>query len=336
VSSSGPRCRIALAGVACTLGVAIHAAPAAASDRAALGLSVHVDPTVADCPSEDAFRQAVSTRLGYEPFVARAQTQVSVAIESDPPGVLGRLTWAGASNESGAERTLKGDNCSELFENLAVAVAVQIQLLEEEKEEAEAAVESGRNKQSVEQPAVPVLRQPSHPLPRSSSRAPSSMHLLLGAGPSLALGLVPSPVGMGRVFIALRGDALALELGAEASTRVSLTRSEGAGFDVNAYAFSGAVCVQRAIWFGCSVGRLGALSVRGFGVDTPRAASGISGWLGARAGARMPVGARISVGGYADLSAALGRRTVFLDAAAEWRQPALLATAGIDVAFSFL
>jgi len=141
---------------------------------------------------------------------------------------------------------------------------------------------------------------------------------------------------MARAFVAVRVDVLSLGLAAEASSQASLARQGGGGFDARVYAASAAGCYHWAFWFGCGVGRLGTLSVHGFGVDEPNRATGWVGWLGVRAGARLPLTAHFSLGGYAELTRALGSRTVELDDQTVWRLPTASVTGGIDLGFSFL
>src|SRR5689334_10126408 len=98
-----------------------------------VALSYVREAGVDECPDERWIRQAVTSRLGFDPFADDAEVRVEAKISSDARGLVGTL---GLTDRSGArlgKRELRSDarDCLELSSamELAISIAVDPQYL---------------------------------------------------------------------------------------------------------------------------------------------------------------------------------------------------------------
>jgi hypothetical protein len=98
-----------------------------ANERATLAYQASATEGAQVCPTADQFAEAVSARLGYDPFVAPPEStqevpppqRVTVAILRQGRMYTGQLSFRG-------ERTLTSEDCQELGRSLALAVALRL------------------------------------------------------------------------------------------------------------------------------------------------------------------------------------------------------------------
>jgi hypothetical protein len=85
-------------------------------------------PGAEGCPDESAVRAAVSTRLGYDPFVETATLTVSVFIDRDPRGLHAQIDLLDEAADNGGSRQLssKRRDCRDLAPAIALAISIAI------------------------------------------------------------------------------------------------------------------------------------------------------------------------------------------------------------------
>jgi len=220
---------------------------------------------------------------------------------------------------------------------LGFAVAVQIQLLGED---------GGGDSTRPAAPQPEAGPPPKAPAPEvdsrevgggraSHGRSPRGFEWLLGAGPAVGFGLGPAVAVEGRVFLALRGERAALELGAEASLATRHATADGNAIEQRLWLGSFAGCVVLSPFAGCLVSKLGELQIEGVGVDVPRSPSGLLALLGPRLSLGAELGPRWAGALRLEVLATLAPWTVTLNAREVWRSPPLTVSLGADIAAIF-
>ncbi len=141
------------------------------------------------CPDEAWLRQAVTTRLGYDPFASDSDYRIDARIESDgePDGgassLAGRIRLSGRDGVVVGERSLQASDCEHLAKAMALVVALSLDAL-------------ASNVPPKVEPtqAQPVRASTSIPLPTATSTPPSRRYQIrLGLGVEGSLGTEPSP-----------------------------------------------------------------------------------------------------------------------------------------------
>jgi hypothetical protein len=300
------------------------------------------------CPSVDDFKSLIVGRIGFDPFNEQAPQHVLVAISADEPRLAGRIEWRDAKGKWAGDQAFpaKNDDCSELARAMAFALAVQIHLLAAERSLAEPLPAPARPEHET---ATPGRQNPPPPTTagkgaaaRDSSAAESDdrrrsvpLAFIAGAGGSLALGMAPGVMPLGRVFGAVAYGAAWFELGGEISTRVSEFRADGAGFSQRALLVSAAGCGSYGMFSGCVLGKGGVIQVEGEQIDVPASPTGSAFQLGLRLGAREELGPSAFFAQRLEGLVNVTRWTVRLDALPVWTAPPVTGVLGLDFGLTF-
>jgi hypothetical protein len=326
-----------LAGVLVVLGTT---GPAKAASPLYVALDYEVHSASAGCLDERSFRTSVSDQLGYDPFRDDASRRVNATTRDAEHGTVGVVVWTGARGAQQGERRLESANrdCAEVTRAMAFAIAVQIQLLSSESGEA------GNTSTPTEpqKPPTPETRRPD--LQPSQPRADPHLgetprdrkvEWLAGVGAGAAFGLAPTAAATGRVAIAARLGSVSGEIGGETSLPSTWQAPDGSGFELRFSLVSLGVCGHWHRVFGCALGKLGSVSVEGFGVDEPRRSSGVLSEVGARVGLSETFGKKLvgafRIEGLAHPSPWAAR----LNGDDVWTAPAAALTVGADLFWSF-
>jgi hypothetical protein len=327
--------------------VALGSREARADPKLFVELDYRLDETASGCPTETEFLSMVGDELGYDPFLAGADRRVVAEARPTEHGVEGLVQWYDTKGTLQGERRLapEGKDCAALGRAMSFAIAVQIQLLARETETsgAPSPTEPSNGKPPV--PASPRSSPSVSPAPHApdADRAARGgrdesvprWEFLIGAGPALAFGLAPRTVIEGRVFGGVRRGRFGAELGVEASLPARYTSENGDGFEQQVFAGSLAGCYILGAFSGCALGKLGMLSVRGFGVDDPKEPSGLLAELGARAALGDRWGERWLVSLRLEALATLASWEVTLNHEEVWKTPLFSLCVGGDFAASF-
>ena len=326
-----------LAGALVVLGTA---GPAKAASPLFVALDYRVHSTSAGCLDERSFRTTVSDQLGYDPFREDASRRVNATTRDTEHATLGIVVWTDGRGTQQGERLLESENrdCAEVTRAMAFAIAVQIQLLATEGGEA------GSASMKTEPPTAPTpdTRRPN--LLPSQSRADEylsetppdrKVRWLAGVGAGAAFGLAPTAAATGRVAIAARFGSVSGEIGGETSLPSTWQAPDGSGFKLRFSLVSLGVCAHWDRFFGCPLGKLGSVSVEGFGVDEPRRSSGFLSEVGARVGLSETFGSRIVGALRLEVLANPSPWTARLNGDDVWTTPAVALTVGANVLWSF-
>jgi hypothetical protein len=325
------------------------APPVGAAATASIELAYDVDPSLRRCPKEADVRRAIRQRLGHDPFVDAGALKVSVELRPSAQGIEGVVVWRGAQGTREGERRFAstGRRCVALVRAIEFSIGVHLELLAAPSDAADP-------RPPQPEPKANDLEQEASASPRVSSartaetaaivgEAPSRakevgrapLHVLAGLGPLVEWGAAPGVSAGGRLFAAVRRDALSVELGIEASVPSVWRSDDGSGF--RARALSGAVagCGHWNALSFCGLGKGGRLTVTGLGVDEAASPSGWLVRLGARVAGTWPLGQHVLGSLRAELVATPAPWTVELNRAPIWTTPPVAGLLGFDMAATF-
>jgi hypothetical protein len=311
-------------------------------------LKYEVDPALHGCPSADDFRNMVVQQLGYDPYLADATLHVVVRAQTTERGIEGSIDWNAPMQKRVGERrfTSRSRDCQELIVAMGFVVAVEIQLLAtdlgtEPDSAPQAANAATSNPHAEAEPSTarpPPPEQTRTPPPMeipSSARGPSLWSTIAGMGASAGLGLGPTVIAQGRIFLQLRRRDASVELGAEASLPTTTHQTDGLGFRQNLVLGTIAACGHHGLASACVLGKFGQIRVRGLGVDNPASPTGFIAQAGPRLAVTLGLGEQLLLVGHADGLVLLTPWTVDLNGTALWAMPRFGAALGIDLAARF-
>jgi hypothetical protein len=335
--------RVATLFAACSVVIAIpaYAGPAV---QTLVSLEYEIATGTDGCPDATRFRATVERQLGYDPFRASADKHVVVWIARKDVGFEGRIRWSDAEGQQVGDRRLSSrhGDCDEIAASVAFSVAVQIQLLgalapppiaDARAPPAEPATPPEPSVTPPERPAEPAPIEVEAPV---APPAPASrFRLSIGAGPSLAVGVAPRAVGLGRLFASGRAGHFSLELAGDAALPVTQQDASGKGFTLDRFAAEAAACGHVAVFAACVTGTVGRLQAHGLGVDMREAPSGWFSQLGARLAAAYDFSDRYFAAARVDGLVMTAPTHVTLNDSVVWTTPRVGAVLGLDVGAHF-
>ncbi|HEY4393060.1 MAG TPA: hypothetical protein VGP64_03315 [Polyangia bacterium] len=305
-----------------------------AASPALVALEYQVSPDAGGCPDAAGFQAKVGHQLGRDPFRAVSDRRVAVQITRRDRGFVGVIHWSDTSGRWVGDRRLSAprQSCDGIATELAFSVAVQIQLLDTL---ASAAPQPPPPPQIPSRPPERVTASPKErgiPAPPSVGARPAGrLQLSLGLGPSLALGLLPQPAALGRIFVSGRVARFSLEVALDGALPSEQREADGSGVSLDRFAAGAAACGQGQIFAVCVTTALGLLRARGFGVDSPASPSALFSQVGARLAAAHGLGRRYFVAARIDAVLMLSSWTVTLNETAAWTTPRVGALVGVDL-----
>jgi hypothetical protein len=322
---------------AMVLAVAPRGASAAAETTVRLDYQADAQ---AGCAKEDELRRMVTDQLGHDPFSPDAERRVAITVARTEAGFQGRIVWTEADGRRLGERVLasRSRDCHEIAANVAFAVVLQLQLVErgEQQDTADGAetTEPPRPTTSDGTDRPAQTPEPVRPPVETPAVAPTPLHLAVGAGPALGIGMTPDPTAFGRLFVAARFGGLSAELAADAALPATQREPDGTGVVLNAVGSTAAGCGHISVASACLLGRVGWLRAHGTGVALPSTSWGRFGEVGMRVAATKELG-RFILGVHADGLVMLARWNIVLNDAVVWRIPRAGAVLGVDLALRF-
>lgn len=263
--------------LALTLFVAASASAAAPAPRR-VRLDYAVDAAAASCPAERPFRDSVTARLGYEPFVEAAPTTVVVRFSRAGAVVRATVGVQSAGAPAGEKvLTSPASDCAELAAATSLAVSMAIDPLSPTRE--------------PRPPETPVTPPPP-PAPPPPPPAPAStLTVELAAGPSLGFGQVPA-LGVG-LFVEGRLRWSRVSIGLDLRPELPGVSPWPPG-SIRAVQVSSGLspCVHLGPAELCGVLVAGVLRSEGEGFTRPASATTPQLLAGLRGGARLALGER--------------------------------------------
>jgi hypothetical protein len=343
--SLAARTLVVLASMAGACGMSEGAAEA--DERAHARLTYAPDADVERCPSERELKDAIASRLGYDPFEGEpGDREVVVQVHRRGSGIVGLLELRGPRPGKRELTSPRGD-CRELLDAFAVAVAIGIDPASLTRPAAEplpppspsmsastgappSASSASGNVASVNVAPSPAAEQPAAPAKNDS------LDVRLGGGPVVLVGELPAPAPGLAVSIGLRWKWLEPSVEGVATLPVSVGAPAGSGkITASLLAASFVPCGHAEVFFGCVGLTLGALRGEGEGIATPLHGSQLYAGASARGGAEIAVSRSVWLRGYVEAVAPLTRITLQLASQDVWRMPPVAARVGAAAGVRF-
>ncbi|HSO39376.1 MAG TPA: hypothetical protein VLT33_42910 [Labilithrix sp.] len=271
------------------------------------------------CPDEQALKDAVAARLGYDPFTPWALDTLFAELERDGAAFVARIKLVTPDSVVRGERTLRASSgCEDLVPTLALTISLAIDpMAGTRKGPPEGLPPAEREITSVPSepgPAAPAVSA-DEPAAPSTPRAP--LRFAVGLGTMASLGVAPAPSIGALLFGRVRYRDFSLALEGRADLPAS---AEGHTGTVSSFLVGGSLvpCGHTGAFFACARGSVGALSARGLDISSPRSSQVPWAEIGGRIGYELPLGDVLALrlhvdGGLVLLRYALsvGRETVF-------------------------
>jgi hypothetical protein len=314
------------------------AGTAHAGERVHARLSYAPDGDVTRCPTERELKDAVASRLGYDPFEADAAEgatprEVIVQVHRRGTGIVGTLELRGPRPGQRELSSPSGD-CRELLDSFAVAIAIGI-------DPASLTRPPGEPPPTLlapppTPPPVPVVPPPGPPPSERAAPVPVSdpIDVRLGAGPLLMFGELPVTAPALAVTLGVRWRWLESSIEGLAALPVSLDVPAGR-ITASMLGASVVPCAHAEIFFGCVALTLGALRGDGERVATPLHGSQLYAAASGRAGAELALSRVVWLRGYVEAVAPLTRITLQLAAQDVWRMPTVAMRVGAAAGIRF-
>jgi hypothetical protein len=322
------------------------------------------DQTAAACPDEDALRQAVKQRVGYDPFFPWAKTTIVVEMSGEGDSFVARVRLVDERGLSlGARDLHAGTNgCQGLVDAAALAISIGLDT-------------SGLGTSAT--PTAPVTATPTEPAsPTATPTEPASVSPTEGAPASPTPAATPTPtespaptanpdrvasvpassarahgsVGLDAVAAIASAPAVAPGVDAWAEVRLgvgslgvdvrvdapnSVARAAGGTASILFTAATVAPCLHAGPFFACALGSLGWLHASGADLNLPRSGSALAPSVGPRVGIEVPLGRSLALRVRGDLLINTVRPVVLLDQEPAWTLPRVSGVLAAGLAYRF-
>lgn len=323
-----------------TVALATALASRIASATPSVRLDYDEGPGVAGCPPASRLREAVTSRLGEDPFDPAAQRSFQVEIAAVAAGLEGRVTLTDETGKVGGSRRFKSsaEHCAELVSAMALAISLAInpdlaEANEPPAEEAATPEPAPAGPDPIPGPPTSTALAPPSNQTRDLATLPplrstSRWTFALGAGVNAALGAGPAPALGAAAFGRIRHEAASLAL--EARFDAPFDYDVGsASVHTSLWAGALAPCLHVAFARGCWVALGGNVTAGSRGVTDRWQANGFFAATGPRLGVEWPILEPLSISAQLDGLVTVKPVRVVLDGRQVWRTPPVSAALAV-------
>lgn len=342
-------------GAACALftWVSVLVSGASAQDKPEAVLVFKSATQHPSCPTERELRDAVVSRLGYDPFVVTSSRRVTVSLSEKDRVVTGVVAQVdGAQPPVMREFSTSAADCAELGESLAVSIALALNPLgaTSEPSAAASAPEASEPSATPDSPP-PMARRPAPESPPRKDRletpaelAPGEPRVSLEFAPSVSLGRAPSAsfgarVGVMAEFATQRGSprgsawALGAEVLAESTPGFIAVGQEKVSVQVGALGVVG--CHRAPRHLVCALGSIGVAQGEADDQAGQLVSAGprrtLIAAVGGRVGVPLQLGERLALEPALDVFANVVKTQLLVDDTPIWTAPAVGGSFGLGL-----
>jgi hypothetical protein len=326
-------------------------------------LDVTRGPGTSGCPTDEEIRNAVSGRLGYDPFQPDAKRLVSASIAREGKGLTVTVGLRNDAGRSAGSRVLSSaqNDCVELASAMTLAISIAIDPLAFTRAATPPPAPPPTPPAPVSAPppvdappptapapvapppappeaATPQLAPTPPPPARSSPERASSEALAIqpsfgtvasvGAAPGVAFGLAGQ--------LAVRRGAMSIGIEGRKDFPMFASTGSGGGVTTSLWLASLVPCVHRSFFAGCALGSAGALQGTGYGVDRPQSQTTPYAAAGARLAADFDADRPLSLQINVDFLATLTPTKLLLNGTTAWTTPPASGALGLVLVGNFL
>lgn len=314
--------------------LALPARASAAGTARLVYLRGHATET---CPDEQALRDAVAARLGYEAFTPWALDTLFAEIEKDGAAFVARVKLVTPENVVRGSRTIRTTGpCSDLVPTLGLTISLAIDPMAlSRKGPPEGLPPTERPVESFETPPEAPAEKPAPAAPAPHEEEHAPVVIALGAGVLGAAGSAPAPAIGALVFARARVRDVSATLEARGDLPTSTTVESGAGASAWLLAGSALVCLHGRGVFGCPRVTVGRLSATGIDVTRPGASAALWADVGARVGYELELGGAFALRAALDGGVVLTRYVFRIDGERVFQNPAVTGGASAALVATF-
>ena len=311
-------------------------ARAAPREHATVRLSYARGRGADQCPDEGALRDAVSARLGYDPFDDHAPRLLVAEVHRSGRSLAGHVELQDASGTVQGRRDLRaeGNDCAELATAMSIAVSLGIDPLSALEPSPPPSPAAAEPPPAPSVPAPAVVVPPAPPSPSLPVEAPSPsvpVHLRFGLGTMLSWGISPAIPSIGvAVDAGIRRGLWSLGLEGAGNWQTQTATDGASGVKSSLTLISLVPCVHVSIALGCALGGVGSLAASGV-VSSPLSSSSLFADAGVRLGIEWPLTRWLLVAVHADGLATFTHVTYHLDNQIPWSTPPVSGALGLGV-----
>lgn len=329
-------------------GALISALARAEDDKPSARLEFANVSSLSSCPGERNFRDRVAARLGLDPFEAGAARTVVATLRDDKQKLRGEVVLRGADGNVIGRRELSAPRgeCSELVESMASVVSLLLDPLGKVKTAASAsAAFTAPTPPPTSLPPTPTAEASATTAPSATPTAPTTPTTTVPEGPRLrfavrastyaGVGRGPAPTLGARVGGEGRYGAmsLGLELAFESTLGATELETGGAVDRASASFVLGGIvpCYRRRYLNACLPVHGGFAQGEGPDVVSPTVRRTLAGFVGARIGVPIPLGALFELEPFLGLDVALVRTRFQVSRETVWTQSPVSGTLGLSL-----
>ena len=305
---------------------------------ARVDLDYEPTPRLAGCPSEQAVRQALAAKLGYDPFAGSAEHHLEMRVEPSGEGIVGSFELRGPRSGRREIGSPESD-CREVVDALVVAAAIAIDPAVLVRGPSEPPSSSSSPIRPAPPPPPPTTPAPttSEPVaPPSPPDAPiPASEVAVVAGGSVLWGELPDIAPSIEAGGRLRVGAGSLALTGLMTSTADTDAIEGGYAKVSMLAFNLVPCGHLDAWSACLIGSLGALRAEGVDLERRQRVVRRSGALGALAAYDQELNEWLRLGVYTAVMSPVTRTTLKIDDRDVWTTSRLAGRLGGRLVFSF-
>jgi hypothetical protein len=277
------------------------------------------------CPDETAIRNAVSKRLGYDPFFPAAKNEVFAEIVRTERGFRATIKLVDDANVTRGERTLDtaSRDCAGLTEAMALTISLALDPLSMThpptlpSPDTNVAGREEHHEEAAPPDAHVAHRAGSSELHRAAAKASRAERTrvtpFVAIGALVADGVAPTIALGGELVVGVRAGHFSIALGGRALAPASRSTEAGGTISVWRVEATLAPCAHLGPMFACAVVAAGAMWASSFDIVSPRSDSTAAARLGGRIGVLVPVTRALSVEVASELDGALVRPRFTID-----------------------
>jgi hypothetical protein len=318
--------------------IVIAAVTGPAPDGKAVRLVYVRDAGAEKCPAEAELRAAVTSRLGYDPFLAEAPRSVLARVGASEGGLVGGIELIDEAGLSRGKRELRTDGatCDEMARAMALSMSIAVDPERAARGETTPAPASSAALPPPPPEPEPAPTPPAAPPPApkpalAPARAPLQdrlphpetprTHLSVSLAALSTAGIAPGFALGGALGVQGQRGVWAMGVGARLVHAPAALVDRATQLEVTLAAGELSGCLRDSVFEHCLLGLAGNTWLVPGGVAQPRPASGIFGALGARSGFSVKVSPRFGVFAHLEGLAVLSPIHAQVDGSDVWAGP---------------
>ena len=333
------RLAFAVALAVCLVSVPARADPPVAAPSSTAQLEYTLTAGAERCPGDQELRDAVSARLGRDPFTPQALHRLTVRLGGVGSQLFGDVYLVDMAGQARGRRFVApSGECARLIASITLDVSLALSPLpvapaQADRQPRPMEVRAPARGPWAPQPSAASTPTRTAPPATSPPRAPP-WGVEVSAWGGVAANVAPNTAGGLAVGVALnKGSWWSIGIETRGYFPNSTDEADGASAAVSSFMVGAMPCARTSTWlpipvFGCLVAAVGALHTEGTGVDVPQEDSDVYVGLGGRVGFEIPLMSRLALRVHGEVAWVPVTWDVRLAGEVVWDTPPVMVGAG--------